>query len=107
MIELVVAHFIGDWLLQPRWMGVSKSTRVSSLLAHLALVALPLLVVCFMRGTLLWLPIYLILHGIQDWFIWRLAKRYIPADNWYNDSRFWHTVGFDQCLHYIAMGLLL
>ena len=126
-------HFVADFLLQSREMGQKKSSELKWLLAH---VGIQFLVLFLGLWLLLPRDIALLLsganaliHGTIDWFIWKGYKKFVerrlyeegpdnnnnPAHNlWQNgewqywkDSWFYTTIGFDQMLHVMTLILIL
>lgn len=113
VLLILFAHFVGDWLLQTRWMALNKSSNLKVLLIHLANVAVPLFLVSLFffpwQTGLLWVGINILCHGLQDWNIWTLAGRWIryrygdevTKENVYQYADFWNVVGLDQFLHFL------
>lgn len=81
VITLVAAHFLGDWVLQPRWMAINKSKLSIVLFHHLMIVNTILSFVIFypyhdypISRVYYWL-INIVAHGIIDWYIWRIYAK--------------------------------
>jgi hypothetical protein len=106
------AHFVGDFLLQTRWMGENKSSSLWPLLVHIAVYTLtliafglPLLLVnvpmsvvvgfCLING---------LLHMVTDFVTSRCSK-------WAFQNKklglFWAVIGFDQFVHTATFLLVL
>ncbi len=110
IIAIVIGHFIGDWLLQTREMALNKSKDVNWLLMHLGILSIPIFIVSFSLHLsynlcAVWFLTNIILHGIQDWNIWRIAGYFLAKtcktkEEAWNTSLFWNVVGLDIALHY-------
>ena len=112
IILLLISHFIGDFALQSRKIATTKSTKLTSLSIHLGILFLSLLPITFLMKASFYIPIlYCILHGIQDWFIWKGYKQFYTFRQSYGrlpppfqeDHWFYFTIGFDQLLHIIIL----
>lgn len=109
-IAIVLAHFIGDWLFQSREMAINKSKSFIVLMKHLSILSITMLASSMTldlptRFCFLWIAMNLICHGIQDWFIWRIAGSHLMKscstnEDAYNKKFFWDIVGLDGALHY-------
>jgi hypothetical protein len=120
--KLLVLHFIADFLLQPREMGVKKSSDIRWLGGHLAIQFL-----IFFPFTSVWFALAnCTVHGVIDWYIWRgykwsVHKRLYDAGNgklthslmsdqgewrFWMDDLFFKTIGFDQLLHGLTLVIL-
>jgi len=104
---LIMAHFYGDWYFQSREMAHKKSSSIKMLLQHLFLVALPLgfFIICLRPERIKLLPIYLVIHGVQDWFLWRgyKADHPDPTFEYWKDKRFYDLIAIDQGIHLITI----
>lgn len=122
VIELIIAillgHFIGDWLLQPRWMAKSKTIDVVILISHVILVSLNFLTFVALYGLIYFINIHYdvllsillinaIIHAIQDNIIWRWYKKTKHANQFYDDKLFYDTIACDQLLHLCTIFVLL
>ena len=106
-VSLVVAHFVGDWFCQTRQVALNKTKYVDVLLKHLFIVG------CFVATPVLLLGhgdlglrivlllVYVILHGAQDWNIWRLYEKGFYNPRIANsDNNWWYRfLAIDQMLH--------
>jgi Protein of unknown function (DUF3307) len=133
LVKLLALHFLADFILQPREMGVKKSQELKWLFGHLAiqfLIFAPFTSIVFALANCA-------VHGVIDWYIWRayklsvrarlydedgdkLPKNYVelkikPCHSLMSDAgewRFWldhlfyTTIGLDQMLHGITLVLL-
>ena len=112
IIYLLFLHFLGDFFLQTRRIALTKSIFLSSLLIHLITLS-----TVFIIGLWFFVPhtklLYFVagnaaIHGLIDWFIWKLYKasikyRYyakVPIEfKYYEDRWFYNTIAVDQFLH--------
>jgi hypothetical protein len=114
-LTILLAHYIGDWLFQTRYIAENKSKKLSVLFKHVSIYGLTLL--CLVGWSMpletfcVWLAINVTAHAIQDWFLWRIAatvvakklpKSYDMIDV-YKSKAFWDTVGTDQFIHYMIL----
>jgi hypothetical protein len=114
--NLLMAHFVGDWWLQPREMAMKKSSDALTLLRHIVRVtgvlALPVLLVCPERWYLL--GVNAAIHAIIDWNIWRGYKADVleqvnfnsekfAAFEYWKDKRFYDIIATDQFLHLLTI----
>ena len=108
IIMILACHFYGDWYLQDRETATLKSSDPLYLLVHIVQVGIALIpLVYFADGRWLWLPTYLAIHAVQDWFTWRLARGWITRFAYWEDKRFYDTIAIDQLLHLIVLFLLI
>lgn len=88
--DQIVAHLVGDYVLQSDWMAATKTKKSVAALAHVLTYAIPFL---FLRPSI-WAMAFIIgTHFIID--RWRLARLVVWAKNWI--APFWlrgslHTV---------------
>lgn len=111
-VLIVLAHFLGDWLWQSRDMALRKSSEIKVLIEHVSRVGLILTVPAYIIfdsfvPLVIWITINLVLHAIQDWFIWKIAAKVFlksckTKEEAYNKQAFWNIVGLDQFLHYFV-----
>jgi len=97
-VFLLIAHWIGDFLLQTTNMALKKSSSLKWLLLHVAVYTLTLF--AFAVFTFSW-QIALgytivngVLHLIIDFFASKLASRFLEKPR-----IFYPIIGFDQLLH--------
>ncbi len=126
ILALLAAHFIGDWILQPREMALNKSKDFRVLCDHLCIVTVCLswASLIFFWGNLgipflLLLFVNAVLHGVIDWNIWRIYAK-VRGNNVYeheigkwtheshinHDYWFYSTIAIDQFLHLSIIFLL-
>ena len=110
-IYLLIAHLIGDWIIQAYWMANEKSKHLAPLLAHVVSYhvftfgALYLAGVDLMRAV--WATLFLaVTHALLDnrrfefWWLCRVkrvAERDVPV---------WLLLGVDQSFHLILLFLV-
>ena len=110
-IYLLIAHLIGDWIIQTYWMANEKSKHFAPLLVHVASYhiftfgALYLAGVDFMKAF--WATLFLaVTHALLDnrrfefWWLRRIkkvAERDVPV---------WLLLGVDQSFHLILLFLV-
>ncbi len=82
--DQLVAHAVGDYLLQSDWMAREKTRRTAAALAHVTTYALPFL---FLRPSALALLAIVASHFVID--RWRLARYVVWAKNWMGPNCAW------------------
>jgi hypothetical protein len=113
VISLIVAHFIGDWILQSREMALKKSKNFRVLANHLWIMAAPLVLVGIIFNlSRVAFAIYIFSHLLIDWFLPKLYLS-IRGENAYDyyesgadykeDYYFWSTIAIDQMLHIVIL----
>lgn len=102
---LLVAHFVGDFILQSDWMAIHKSKRWDALAFHVlaygGVLAVVVVVVPGDSPQALWfLAANMAAHFVQDAITSRINARL-----WMADQRHWFFVGIgaDQLLHYVTL----
>jgi hypothetical protein len=75
--DQILAHAIGDYILQSHWMATEKTKRSVAALVHVLTYAIPFL---FLRPSLLALAVIIGSHFVID--RWRLARYLVWAKNW-------------------------
>lgn len=88
-------HFVGDYLLQTRYMGENKSSSNKALLLHGIVYSLPFLLIGFWYAILNG-----ILHIIVDYFSSRSFKHYWSENNKFNAIA---VMGLDQYIHTVCL----
>lgn len=129
LIYLLVLHFIGDFILQSREVGKRKSTEFRFLFKHMSIYYLVFMVglIPIFHGKETYFNILnVLIHGLIDWNIWKLykldvltrlgvshmnleavdVKQLIADFKYWEDNRFYITIGFDQLLHTSTIVLL-
>lgn len=82
--DQLVAHAVGDYVLQSDWMANEKTKRSVAALAHVGAYALPFLL---LSPSLLALVVIVGTHFAID--RWRLARYVVWAKNWLGPNRPW------------------
>ena len=112
MIFIFIAHFIGDFLLQTRWMATNKSNKMTALAAHILVYGGALYVGTLftsMDNNLTYVLINMLLHAGVDGLIWNGYKYTVKlrggdmSFKYYEDPHFYSTIGFDQLLHTLCL----
>lgn len=117
-LNLLIVHFMADFVCQNDWMALNKSKSWAALLAHCAIYAL-----CFVLWGWTFVTITFALHVVVDfitsritshlWFmvpsvygsdpsLWMWKVRTPSTRHW-----FFVTVGFDQLIHYACLAWTL
>jgi hypothetical protein len=109
--SLLVAHLVGDWLLQTEWQALNKTKNWRAMWSHVAVYHLLILVV-------LWIH-----FGFQDTRVYptiaALALSHAYLDRRWpeiaimrglrvivdRDPERWLLIAVDQCLHIVLLGL--
>lgn len=104
IILLLLAHFIGDFLLQSRVMALNKTKSLYYLSLHGLFVGAPVFIVFLLFKpfllSLILTSIYIVVHCAQDFFVWTTAiKLFGKSEKYWENKRFYDIIGFDQFLH--------
>ena len=119
IILILVAHWVGDFLLQFRDIAIGKSKEVKFLLCHILFYG----TVLFLSGGLFaattlpnplcdgpllaWIGINILLHFIVDYFTSRanscVFEKGIKKDNDGYSHEFWACIGADQIIHMFCL----
>lgn len=105
LIFLLVAHFIGDFILQSDQMAKNKSKSNMALFEHVIAYLLPfLLLMPFILWTTQYVPLFCIVTGILHFLIDYVTSR-INSNNYKQGKihEFFIGVGADQLIHYICL----
>lgn len=128
LLVILVAEFVGDFLLQSREIALSKSSNLKSLGKHLFAIFMCMaatglgfgLPAVYLAGC------YIVIHGVQDWFIWRAykarlisrlgfdemdlqhppIKEELERFQYWEDKAFYDTIGLDRLLHVLSIIVL-
>lgn len=82
--DQLVAHAVGDYILQSDWMATEKTKRSAAALAHAVTYTLPFL---FLTRSLAALAAICGTHFVID--RWRLARYVVWTKNWLGPNRPW------------------
>jgi len=115
IIVFLVFDFIGDFLLQSRWVATNKSKDDEALCIHFIYIVATSFLAFWIVGAGFWksIPIalgYAIVHCIQDRYLWTLYKE-IRLDKgldfkYYKDKLFYTFIGLDRLLH-VSLGVAM
>jgi hypothetical protein len=118
-IILIIAHLIGDFIFQPRWIGEGKSKSIKILLLHVLIYSLTTFTLPFIFiDSFSWVNfIYLYIgHFIVDIWTSKLTGyfylKHLDNKNWKNKlgynymDFFWWVIGLDQTLHMVHLYLI-
>ena len=117
-------EYIGDFYFQTREIALRKSNEIKILLLHSFLLGFILFGGFFFFTKLTFSIIlqitisYSLLHGIQDWFLWRgykerRAPRFLEYQQqgkeypYWEDKMFYDFIGLDRTLHIITLTLIM
>ncbi len=116
MALALIAHYIADFLLQSRDMAREKSEKAGVLAAHCSIHLVIMFFIMigavgFFRASYI-AGFNALVHAAIDWNVWRTFKRHVAKEKqddykWWEDSRFWKVVGFDQLLHGLTLVIAL
>lgn len=98
LLLLLLAHWVGDFVLQPRWIGENKSKGILILLLHGLIYSMPVAIVSYFVFEEWLVPWLLIVdsHIFIDYFSSKVTKYFYKKNKIY---LFFTTIGFDQLLH--------
>jgi hypothetical protein len=100
-LSLLVAHFVGDFLLQSDWMALNKSKDNLALTVHAAVYS-----ACFLwvSPVTLFAAVVLGQHWLTDYVTSRITSRL-----WQANQRHWFfvVIGADQLIHYVTLAWTL
>lgn len=102
IVVVLIAHWIGDYLLQGNSIANNKGRSVRWLLIHVALYSFVLISSSLLffswREALLFGAINAVLHFITDFITSRLSARYRETPR-----IFYSILGFDQLVHSVTL----
>lgn len=100
VVSVFFFHFIGDYVLQSRWMGENKSKEMWPLVAHISVYTLVLgigmSIIFGLSFGVMYALINGVLHMAVDFVTSRIARKAYEDGNM---GKFWRTIGMDQFLH--------
>lgn len=118
-ITVLVTHFISDFLLQPREMAKNKSSSFYWLFLHGTITFISFIVALSFLFPFSYAVVFACLNALIhmgiDACIWRgykysVIKRFkkeeLEGFEYWEDSWFYHTIGFDQMLHMLTFILV-
>lgn len=95
IITILIAHFVGDFVLQTNWMSLNKAKNFKPLLAHIAVYTMCLLVFGY-KFALINGVAHLITDMVSSrvtYYLWNQGKVH-----W-----FFIVLGADQLIHYACL----
>ena len=107
LIGLFFTHWVGDFVLQSRWMGNNKSKNWKALTAHVATytaILLQFALIVNIHHALVFTFINGIVHLITDAITSRITSNLYKANKIY---AFFTVIGFDQFIHCATLVLTL
>lgn len=108
-LYILAVHYVGDFLLQTRWMALGKGKSALPLTVHVGVYTTTLFVGCLWWFESVWLAmVYAGLNGMVHWcvdFVTSRCTTYAHAWGW--NRVFFNVIGFDQLLHQLALGVTL
>ena len=107
IIAILIAHWVGDFVLQSHQMSVTKSSNNYILLVHSVVYTIPIVITCIIVGIPYSIFIYLLIaisHFIVDWCTSRVTKNLWERKSIHN---FFVVIGADQAIHLIILTILL
>ncbi len=107
---LIIGHYFGDFVFQTSKMATEKSRNTAYLIAHVTVYTFTLTAfiapyLIFVQNidhnliTLFFLFVFFT-HFITDYFTSKINSMYWDDKNF---DKFFSSLGFDQCLHYISL----
>lgn len=104
LIAVLIAHWIGDFILQSDYHATNKSKSNRVLLAHVLTYFIPMYCISFLfmepAIAIIWSFGNAALHFITDYFTSRLtSKLWLKGDR----HNFFVTIGADQTIHMICL----
>ena len=126
-IILFITHFLFDFVFQSREMGKKKSEDINYLLKHGGILFMGYMWAAYaicdnMADMFTMTAAIVIIHCIQDWYIWRGYKTFTKwrwrehneseyhmdlimknKFKYWEDKWFYTTIGLDQTLHFITI----
>jgi hypothetical protein len=104
LITVLMAHWIGDFIMQSDFHATNKSKSNRVLLAHVLMYLVPIYCISFiflpMELAIIWSFSNAALHFITDYFTSRLtSKLWLKGDR----HNFFVTIGADQTIHMVCL----
>lgn len=101
ILAIVIAHWIGDYVLQSESMAIGKATSIKWLTIHVLVWTASLGVITTLFGaTFTWVAAMGVAHWIQDFVTAKINSHYQKTKQL---KLFWLTIGSDQMLHYMVL----
>lgn len=121
-VVLLVAHFVGDFLLQTHWQASNKSKRNDALVRHVAIYTGTIAVAAVLLfgggidqknppsrleielAGLAFAAVNGVLHFATDYLTSRWSARLWARQEWHN---FFVVIGLDQLIHHLTLAATL
>jgi hypothetical protein len=109
--SLLIAHVVGDWLLQTEWQAVNKASNWRALLSHVLVYHFVVLVVLWARFGIAEPAVYAVVVGLA--VIHAVMDRKRPVEQFMRMMRIsvtrapegWLVIAVDQSLHLVWLAL--
>jgi len=85
--DQLLAHAVGDYLLQSDWMATEKTKQSTAAAVHALCYTIPFLFIVGLSGAIAPLVVIAGTHFVID--RWRLARYIVWAKNWLGPNRPW------------------
>ena len=96
LLLIIWIHFIADFVLQSRWMGMNKSTNSWILALHCSIYTLPFLIFDYYFLIAYYAIINGVLHFVVDYQTSRLTSKLFAKEKYH---WFFVVIGLDQAIH--------
>lgn len=106
---ILIAHYIGDFVLQTHWMASNKSKSMLALSAHALTYTLTIGLFVGIAGfafgysageVFAWTLFNGVIHMIVDYITSRWSSKFWQKQDYHS---FFMVVGFDQAIHYACL----
>lgn len=101
---ILIAHWVGDFILQSDWHATNKSKDNRVLFAHVLMYIVPIYCVGIflmpITAALIWTAVNFVAHFITDYITSRITSKLWQKNDRHN---FFVVVGLDQTLHFIVL----
>jgi hypothetical protein len=104
-VELLVAHWVADFVLQTHWQATNKSRSHGALAQHVAVYTIVMGAAAAVLFGVDWPWVrFVVLNGVlhywTDYFTSRWSSRLYAKQDWHN---FFVVIGFDQLIHHVTL----
>jgi len=104
ILNILFAHYVGDFICQTKWQATNKSKNILALLLHVTTYSLTIFAILWYQfdlNTLVyWTLLNFIGHFAVDFVTSKITSHFYTKGNMHP---FWITIGFDQFLHYTIL----
>jgi len=109
--SLLLAHLLGDWILQTEWQATNKQSSWRAMFSHVVVYHLAILVALWLWYGFDQPLVYIVVaglavsHAILDrrWPVIALMRALRSSTS--GEPEKWLLVVFDQCLHILLLGV--